>query len=597
MQRQTMSKKALIVVLLAVIGLALWWRGPVWLTALTPRTYQGSPFLPDFFQDWASAKNYLKGVPVYDPLENALARYLGQHRRPGDTVFTEVNAHPPASVLLTLPFALLGYQDAFVVWTELCLIMLGLSIWIVLCGLGFRLDLQTCLTIFLLLLFCHPLLSHMQQGQWMIPLLLLLSLSWHWERTGKPWLAGISLGIAAVLKLIPGFLFFPFLLRRRWRVVLGGAAGSLGLSLLTTVVLGWNATGTYFREVLPHVVRYRGACHNLSLCGIWYKLLAPLPHWMPVEFTRGWQTPATATAIWLAVSGLLVALLAWCIWNRGDDADVCLSLSIVAMLLVSPVTWDHYLVLLVLPLAVLWQRLPRHTAAWPAYLFCAAILWLEPLAVMQHGLILLGAARSPQTGHWLVGPLELLTAISVPTYALLGLFFLLLLAPTSAPLARSAAAANLVSDSLNASAEKRSMEHPSGVCEQVGGIASYLAQQELPPKGLQRHELSLIQICRKAAPKTPAQRRNWPISNCPASPTDVFAWLEFACWTLLVLAPILRWVNGPAVSSDQLVVRVALVLLAGTGAIVLRIINRRRKQPSSLATESNTQNSGENHTG
>jgi len=47
-------------------------------------------------------------------------------------------------------------------------------------------------------------------------------------------------------------------------------------------------------------------------------------------------------------------------------------------------------------------------------------------------------------------------------------------------------------------------------------------------------------------------------------------WVEFGCWTTLALAPFLYWVNGPAVSDDQFVVRTALVGLAALGAVGLR---------------------------
>ncbi|HET6880603.1 MAG TPA: hypothetical protein VFI31_10635 [Pirellulales bacterium] len=48
-------------------------------------------------------------------------------------------------------------------------------------------------------------------------------------------------------------------------------------------------------------------------------------------------------------------------------------------------------------------------------------------------------------------------------------------------------------------------------------------------------------------------------------------WAEFCCWTTLALAPFQYWANGPAVSTDQFVVRTALVVLAACGAIGLRL--------------------------
>jgi hypothetical protein len=38
---------------------------------------------------------------------------------------------------------------------------------------------------------------------------------------------------------------------------------------------------------------------------------------------------------------------------------------------------------------------------------------------------------------------------------------------------------------------------------------------------------------------------------------EVLAWIEFGCWTAIALFPFLYWVNGPAVSTDQYVVRKA----------------------------------------
>ena len=59
---------------------------------------------------------------------------------------------------------------------------------------------------------------------------------------------------------------------------------------------------------------------------------------------------------------------------------------------------------------------------------------------------------------------------------------------------------------------------------------------------------------------------------------EVLRWGEFACWTILALAPILYYINGPSVSTDQAVVRTALVVVAIVGAILLRLVNWRRSK-------------------
>ncbi len=67
--------------------------------------------------------------------------------------------------------------------------------------------------------------------------------------------------------------------------------------------------------------------------------------------------------------------------------------------------------------------------------------------------------------------------------------------------------------------------------------------------------------------------------NEELSPAEIMGWIELACWTMVALAPFLYWVNGPAVSTDQLVVRTSLVTLALIGGLAIRVTKciRRRK--------------------
>jgi len=66
---------------------------------------------------------------------------------------------------------------------------------------------------------------------------------------------------------------------------------------------------------------------------------------------------------------------------------------------------------------------------------------------------------------------------------------------------------------------------------------------------------------------------------------ELLPWLEFACWTALVLFPILQYVNGPSVSTEQAVMRTCLVIGATLGAIVLRLVNWRRQRAATAASD------------
>lgn len=58
---------------------------------------------------------------------------------------------------------------------------------------------------------------------------------------------------------------------------------------------------------------------------------------------------------------------------------------------------------------------------------------------------------------------------------------------------------------------------------------------------------------------------------------EILGWIEVGCWIALVLTPFLYWINGPAVSHDQLVSRWAVVGVALLGGIGFRRRAWRRR--------------------
>jgi hypothetical protein len=72
------------------------------------------------------------------------------------------------------------------------------------------------------------------------------------------------------------------------------------------------------------------------------------------------------------------------------------------------------------------------------------------------------------------------------------------------------------------------------------------------------------------------------MNNEPGRPSeirfrDVAPTIEFGCWVLALLCPILRLVNGPAVTDDQFAIQVALFSLALLGGAGLRLYNYLRQ--------------------
>src|SRR5262249_31666048 len=175
----------------------------------------------DFFQEWASGRNWLAGDPVYTSQDLTVPRYLGLRPDLDDPRRIQFNGHPPSSVLLGLPLAALDFGTAFGLWSLVSLAALLLSLWLIVRGLEVPHCAWSLLPLVALLAVCFPFWHHMVHGNVNLVLLLFLTLTWSAARSGRLWLAGAWLGAATAVKLFPGFLILYFLARRQWRVVAG----------------------------------------------------------------------------------------------------------------------------------------------------------------------------------------------------------------------------------------------------------------------------------------------------------------------------------------------------------------------------------------
>jgi hypothetical protein len=128
---------------------------------------------------------------------------------------------------------------------------------------------------------------------------------------------------------------------------------------------------------------------------------------------------------------LTVASVCWRARTR-DARDRALALAVVATALVSPLSWNHGYLLFVLPLGLVWMRLP---GGWPRWALSGVmvVMWAPELATAFLALgqdrvfEVISPARSPITTG------ENLLLFSVPHYALVGFFLLALLVPAERP--------------------------------------------------------------------------------------------------------------------------------------------------------------------
>jgi hypothetical protein len=407
------------------------WRWELWLepVRLANSFWHNHCSVPvDYFQGWASARNYYDGMPIYSLQKESYVRYfadLGFDPAPASFEppdINTINAHPPTSVLLFLPLAHgLTYVASFRLWNVLSIFLLAATLWLVVTQLRVRLPLWGWGLVAIGLLVCYPLRCQLHHAQLNTVLMLLITGAWAAGRNNRPVMTGILLGAASVIKLFPALLFLYFLLRGQWRVLGAGAACALALTALTIGVLGAETYKDYVGTVLPILADVQSWCGNTSVIGFWKKLFdSSGAGYLPVESPM--RAPFLAQVGILVSGALLLAIFIRAVVRSRESFgyDLLFGMAVVVMLLLSPITWQHGYLLLCLPLAILWRRLPALGFDRLFSYVCAAVLWVNP-------------------GHWLYGfhgsegqwvpptGVYLFTTVSFQLYALLGLFVLFVL--------------------------------------------------------------------------------------------------------------------------------------------------------------------------
>jgi alpha-1,2-mannosyltransferase len=211
-----------------------------------------------------------------------------------------------------------------------------------------------------LFLFNGPLVNSLREGNTTHFILLLLVAALLLWRAQRELAAGLVLGFCAVMKL-PLLLFgIYFVVRGRWRIVAGGAAMIAGAGLLSLAIHGLEANiGWYNDSVAPFLGGVIPAFNVQSIDGFLMRLqtgVRDLQDWLP-------HTPSTLHRV--ARTLIVVGLLGGAFWlmrraSTGEARGVgtqppgareLLEFVLVLNLaiLISPISWSHYYLLLLLP--------------------------------------------------------------------------------------------------------------------------------------------------------------------------------------------------------------------------------------------------------
>ena len=269
------------------------------------------------------------------------------HPQPNSTEVMYYAPYSPFANIALRPLSVLPPSMALTIFSagsSLAFVLASLCLGKVRAGQWLDARMLTGMALFL------PVLVTLSAGQLNGYVLLLLCAAWLGMESRRPAVAGLSLGLSLLLKPLTVSLLAYLVWTRRWRETLwtaGTVAGLAALTLVSTGITPWrdfvfNASQIDFRF---------GYAENQSL-----------RFWLANFFE-----PQVAAPLYILITFVLVAVIALTLWRRpGHDWMLGASLTVAALSLLSPFSWLHHQVLLLLPMAVLWRAEANAPRARPA---------------------------------------------------------------------------------------------------------------------------------------------------------------------------------------------------------------------------------------
>lgn len=379
----------------------------------------------DFLQEYLFARAVLGQVNPYGVLQELGTLFLP---RPDIPLFPHPTPHPPPVVFVALPFGLLPYEQAQVAWLLLGMSCMVIALWLLLQphfpGLSIPKFALICLITIPLLHFWEEL----GLGQLMMLQLLLLMGAWRAFRVGRERAGAVCLGLALALKLIAWPLIILLMVGRKWRAIIVALATFASANLAAALILGPREVIYYYSTVSEWVWGiYRGDWGNFSLMSVGWRLFEGTGvssltglHAPPLVAAPGLAYPAAilVVGIWLVV-GLMWAA-------KARSFDVAFSMTLCTSILASPLTWCHYLILLVMPLSLIARRIinlgcPRRAV----YQFLLLVVLLSIPATLFHDAMMLFAQTPQPPARGMVIPFAASLIDLIPTAAVIALLFFL----------------------------------------------------------------------------------------------------------------------------------------------------------------------------
>ncbi len=238
--------------------------------------------------------------------------------------------YSPPFTLLAVPFGLLPEPFDVLAWIGAILAAFGVGVALLPVSRDVR------WLVVLLAGLSWPFVYAIKLGQVGPILFLCFAVGWRWM--DRPVRLGLAIAVGTAVKLQPGILFVWAGLTGRWRAIGVGLVALVAAAAVATAVGGsdaWRAWLTILRSISAPIV----TPHNFTPGAIAYQLGVDEG---PATLIQGVNTL------------LVVGLLIWASLRMSPVVGYLTAVT--ASQLLSPVLWDHYALLLLLPTAWLLER-------------------------------------------------------------------------------------------------------------------------------------------------------------------------------------------------------------------------------------------------
>ncbi len=365
------SEKVKKIILYFLLSVALLTYFSIRLPALRYSFFIGTTAPYDFPQDYIAGRQLLAGKSVYPShYMDLYTSLLSSNGVNVDIRIMHLNAHPPFAALLLFPLWFFNFHEAIFLYGLMTIACMFLTIFLLIKAEDISWVYFPLISLFSFAWL--PFQANLSVGQISILATLFVIAGWYFLKKDREEISGIFIALATMLKFYPGLLMLYFLINKRYKAFLYSVLSITAILVLTVIVTKYDFFHFLF-HILPEDSRYSGAdIGNLSINGFFAKLFLSVKAYGSTGVFAASENYMLKDIVLSAAILVLLSYLSLRIKTYTDELGF--SFFIILSLLLSPICWNHYLTLLLLPFVVLIKELVKRKNTGEIVIFLTSLL-------------------------------------------------------------------------------------------------------------------------------------------------------------------------------------------------------------------------------